>query len=150
MATGDGGARTGNPNWSVPSGWQEMAAGQFLAAKFGLTGEGGAQAAVNISTSSGDGGGWVSNVNRWQKQLGLGELSAEEINKTTTALDVNGGKAMLVELSGKDARTGQPAKVVGVMVPQAGQAWFYKLMGDVKVVESQKEAFTKFVQSVKY
>ena len=34
--------------------------------------------------------------------------------------------------------------------PQVEQTWFYKLMGDSKVVESQKDAFTKFVQSVKY
>jgi hypothetical protein len=39
---------------------------------------------------------------------------------------------------------------VGVLVPQNGQTWFYKLMGDAKVVESQKDAFTKFVQGVKY
>jgi hypothetical protein len=39
---------------------------------------------------------------------------------------------------------------VGVIVPQSGQTWFYKLMGDAKVVESQKDAFTKFVQTVKY
>jgi hypothetical protein len=39
---------------------------------------------------------------------------------------------------------------VGVMVSQSGQTWFYKLMGNAKVVESQKDAFTKFVQTVKY
>jgi hypothetical protein len=30
------------------------------------------------------------------------------------------------------------------------QTWFYKLMGDAKVVESQKDAFTQFVKSAKY
>ena len=53
-------------------------------------------------------------------------------------------------MSGTDARTSQPTRLVGVVVSQPGQTWFYKLMGDAKVVESQKAAFTQFVQGVKY
>lgn len=150
MQAADAGANPEKPSWTVPAGWQEAPGGQFLVAKFNLTGEGGAQAAVNVSSSSGEGGGWAGNVNRWRGQLGLSALSPDEITKATTALDASGGKAMLVEIAGTDARTTKPAKLVGVMVPQPGQAWFYKLMGDPPVVESQKDAFTKFVQSVKY
>jgi len=118
--------------------------------KFNLSAEGGAQAAVNVSVSAGDGGGLAGNVNRWRKQLGLAEQSDEEISRSVAALDVSGGKATLVEIAGTDAKTGQPAKVVGTMVPQGGQTWFYKLMGDAKAVEAQQDAFTQFVQTVKY
>jgi hypothetical protein len=134
----------GQPNWQVPAGWQEISGGQFLVAKFLLNG---GAAAVNVSSSPGDGGGLAANVNRWRGQLGLqpdsGMLQPPQI-------DVAGGKASLVDISGTDARTGQPARLVGVIVPQAGQTWFYKLMGDAKVVEGQKDAFTQFVQGVKY
>jgi len=140
----------GQPNWQVPTGWQEVAAGQFLVAKFMLTGEGGANAAVNVSSSAGEGGGLVSNINRWRGQLGLAPWSEAEASQSATMIDVAGGKASLVDLSGTDARTGQPTRLVGVVVPQSGQTWFYKLMGDAKVVESQKAAFTQFVQGVKY
>jgi hypothetical protein len=140
----------GKPNWQVPAGWQEVSGGQFLIAKFTLTGAGGATAAVNVSSSTGEGGGLIGNINRWRGQLGLTSLSDGDVNKLVTAIDVQGGRASLVDLSGTDARTGQPTRLVGVMVPQSGQTWFYKLMGDAKVVESQKDAFTKFVQSVKY
>lgn len=140
----------GKPTWTVPAGWQEAAAGQFLVAKFAIAGDGGAQAAVNISMSAGEGGGLVGNVNRWRKQLGLSDLSADEIIKEVTSVVTSAGKAMFVEMSGTDAKSGQPARLVGAMVPQAGQTWFYKLMGDPKVVESQKAAFTTFVQGVKY
>lgn len=141
---------SGKPLWVVPPGWQEAPAGQFLIAKFVVAGDGGAQAAVNISASAGEGGGVAGNVNRWRKQLGLGELPEVEITKAVTAVDVEGGKAMFVELSGTDARTGQPAHLVGAIVPQSGQTWFYKLMGDGKIVEREKSVFTKFVQTVKY
>ncbi len=72
----------GQPNWQVPAGWQEVAAGQFLVAKFNISGDGGATAAVNVSSSPGDGGGLAANVNRWRGQLGLppaGEISTTPI-----------------------------------------------------------------------
>jgi hypothetical protein len=140
----------GKPGWQVPAGWQEAPGGQFLVAKFNVPGDGGATAAVNISASAGDGGGLAGNVNRWRKQLGLAEQTDAEISQSVTALDLPGGKATVVEMSGADAKTGRPAKVVGAMVPQDGRTWFYKLMGDANVVEAQKDAFTKFVQSAKY
>jgi hypothetical protein len=139
----------GKPNWQVPAGWQEVSGGQFLVAKFTITGKSSATA-VNVSSSAGEGGGLVGNINRWRGQLGLTSLSDGDVNKLVTAIDVQGGKASLVDMSGTDARTGQPTRLVGVMVPQSGQTWFYKLMGDAKVVESQKDAFIQFVQSVKY
>ncbi|MGA2853527.1 MAG: hypothetical protein ABSE90_05295 [Verrucomicrobiota bacterium] len=137
----------GQPNWQVPAGWQEVPAGQFLAAKFTLTGDGGATAGVNVSSSPGVGGGLAANVNRWRGQLGLAFQS--EMLKPPQ-IDVEGGKAWLVEIDGTSPQTGKPTKLIGIIVPQAGQTWFYKLMGDPKVVESQKAAFTQFVQGVKY
>jgi hypothetical protein len=82
--------------------------------------------------------------------LGLGELSGAELDKAVTAVEIPGSQAALVEMSGTDAKSGQPAKLAGVVVTLPGRTWFYKLMGDAKVVESQKEAFTRFVQGVKY
>ena len=31
-----------------------------------------------------------------------------------------------------------------------GSAWFYKLMGDAKLVEAQRAAFAQFVKEVNY
>lgn len=140
----------GKPIWEVPTGWKEIPGGQFLVAKFTLTGDGGAQAAVNVSMSAGDGGGLAANVNRWRGQLGQAPWTAAELQQQAKEIPVATGTATLIEMSGADARTSQPAALVGAIVSQPGQAWFYKLMGDAKVVESQKAAFTKFVQTVKY
>jgi hypothetical protein len=140
----------GQPNWQIPAGWQEVSGGQFLIAKFMLTGYGGATAAVNVSSSAGDGGGLAANFNRWRGQLGLAPLSADDLSKSVTTVAATSGVASLVDMSGTDARTGQPARLVGVIVSQTDRTWFYKLMGDAKVVESQKDAFTQFVQGVKY
>ena len=139
----------GKPNWQVPAGWQEVSGGQFLVAKFTIAGDSGT-AAVNVSSSTGEGGGLMGNVNRWRGQLGLTPWSETKLNQSVTAIDVSGGKASLVDISGTDARTGQPTRLVGVIVPQSGQTWFYKLMGNAKFVESQKDTFIHFVQGVKY
>jgi len=144
-------ASEGKPKWEVPADWKEIPGGQFLVAKFILTGEAGAQAAVNVSKSAGEGGGLEANVNRWRKQLGLTALTAAELKQQAKEIPAaNGGTATFVEMSGTDGRTSQPASLAGAVVVQAGQAWFYKLMGDAKVVEEQKAAFTKFVLTVKY
>jgi hypothetical protein len=140
----------GQPKWQPPPGWKEVPGGQFLVAKFLVSGNGSAQAAVNVSRSAGDGGGLAGNVNRWRGQLGLAPLSAEELNKTVTPFKISDGEASLVEMAGTDARSGQPAKLVGAIVPQGGQTWFYKLMGNAKVVESAQDAFKQFVQTAKY
>lgn len=139
------------PNWQVPSQWKEVPAGQFLVAKFTVAGEAGAQASVNVSRSTGAGGGLVPNVNRWRvQQLQLPPVEEAELSKLSTSVDIAGGKATFVDFTGTDVRTGQPARIVGAMVAQASQTWFYKLMGDLKIVESQKDAFTKFIETVKY
>ena len=144
------GAGSGKPAWQVPAGWQEVPGGQFLVAKFTIAGSAGADAAVNVSMSAGDGGGLVANINRWRGQLGLGQLPEAELGKSLASLDTAGGKATLVDLSGTDARTGQKTRLVGAVVPQGGQTWFYKLMGNEQVVEHEKDAFFKFVQTAKY
>ena len=53
----------------------------------------------------------------------------------------------MVDFTGTDSKTGKPARLVGAIVPQNGQTWFYKLMGDEQIVAQQKDAFIKFIQS---
>jgi len=144
------GPTEGKPSWQVPSGWQEAPAGQFLVAKYMVSGGGAGQAAVNISMSQGDGGGLAANVNRWRGQLGLPPLSGADLNQSVSAVDTQGGKASFVEMTGTDARTGQNSRLVGAIVPLGGRTWFYKLMGNAQTVEAQKEAFTAFVKTAKY
>jgi hypothetical protein len=138
----------GKPTWTVPADWKAGQLAQFLVAKFVIQ-NGVASAAVNVSQLAGDGGGLAANVNRWRGQLGQSPLSADDIAKLPT-IDASGVKATLVEISGTDARSGQPASLVGVVLPLNSQTWFYKLMGDAGVVTQQKDAFIAFVQSAKY
>ncbi|HEV2331406.1 MAG TPA: hypothetical protein VGY56_21700 [Verrucomicrobiae bacterium] len=135
-----------HPNWTVPSDWQPVAAGEFLVAKFGINAGNGATADVNVSSSGGDGGGLAANVNRWRGQLGLPPM--DEIS--TMTFEVPGGEAQLVQFTGNSVENGKPSGIVGIIVTLPGQTWFYKLMGDPAVVAAQKDAFTQFVKGVRY
>jgi len=136
--------------WTIPSGWQALPPSQFLLAEFSISGANGANADVNVAELGGEGGGLLPNVNRWRGQLGLGAAGENDLPRMTQSLVVPGGQATLVDLTGTDSKTGKPTRLVGVIVPQNGRTWFYKLMGNEPVVAEQKDAFIKFIQSANY
>jgi hypothetical protein len=82
--------------------------------------------------------------------LGLPAFQEEDLGKQTESLDVEGGKAILVDMIGTDSRSGKKARLVGAVVPQPDTTWFYKMLGDETVVEREKQTFARFVQSAKY
>jgi hypothetical protein len=144
----------GNTNsiWAIPPDWQSVPPAQFLLAEFSISGPNGAKAEVNVATMGGEGGGLLANVNRWRGQLGLGTLGESELQlpQFTKSVDVPGGKAMIVDFTGVDAKTGAQARLVGVIVSQNGQMWFYKMMGNQQIVLEQEDAFFKFIVSANY
>lgn len=143
------GSAPGGPEWSAPAHWQAVPPAQFLLAQFRVTNAAGARADINISTSPGEGGGLLANVNRWRNQLSLSPWSSDELNQHATTLEAAAGRATVVDFAGTDARSGQPARLVGAMLPHGGQSWFFKLMGDESVVDAEKAAFLNFLRTAR-
>jgi hypothetical protein len=133
----------------LPDGWKEIPNPPMLVAKYVIQGSGDAKAEVNISALAGTGGGLMMNVNRWRGQLSLSPLSEEDFSKEAKTMDLAGSKGTLVDLTGTD-KTGKSSRLIGIIAPQTDQTWFYKLMGDPQIVEQQKDAFTKFIQTAKF
>ena len=140
---------TDKPTWTVPADWKEGELAQFLVARYMIQGTGDATGAVYVSQLNGDGGGLLPNLNRWRTQLGQPPLTDDDAAKLPM-IDTGGVQATLADFTGTDARTGKPARLVGVVLPRNGQTWFYKLMGDPDLVGQQKDALIKFIQSAKY
>jgi len=88
----------GKLTWTVPTGWQEGQLAQFLVAKYVIAGDGGAQAAVNVSSLAGDGGGFLANVNRWRGQLGLPPFTEADLLPYENQIDVIGSPYGIVDL----------------------------------------------------
>ncbi len=139
----------GMPAWEVPPSWKEQAPGDMILSSFAATDDAGNRVDITVSRFGGPAGGVQANVNRWRGQLGLGPASDDELAKLPT-LDVAGGRATLVDVSGVNAKTGKPGRLVGVIVPRGGQTWFFKLIGHDAVAQRERENFVKFVQSVKF
>ena len=138
------------PKWTPPANWTEKTSGPMIFKSYSAANGEGKTASVNISFFPGDVGGAFANVNRWRAQMGLPPVGQDKLDSVTQPLDTAGGRATLVDFAGTDARTGQAARLVAVMVPHGDNTWFYKLSGEGRVVGGQKESFVKFVQTVQY
>jgi hypothetical protein len=144
-------AATSASGGTLPAGWKEIPNPSMLTAKYVIQGSGDAKAEVNVSMLNGTGGGVMANVKRWREnQLGLPPISEEDFSKQAQTVTVGGNQGTLVDMTGTDSKTGKKARLVGIIVPQASDTWFYKLMGDPEIVGQQKDAFIKFLQTAKF
>jgi hypothetical protein len=131
------------PVWQAPTQWKEQVASRMVLKSYAVADETG-KATITISSFPGDVGGLLANVNRWRAQLGLDAVTEAELPKFTQPLETKNGKATLVQLDGKAGR------LLVVILPHAGETWFYKMVGDIPVVNREKENLINFVQSARY
>jgi hypothetical protein len=134
-----------NFNWVTPRNWKEETATQMLVAKFSV-GENAKRAEITASSFPGDVGGLLANVNRWRGQVGLAPITATDLPRAVKELKVASATGTLLELKNADEKS---PSLIGVSLPHNGQTWFFKMIGDAKTVAREKDAFIKFVQSVK-
>ena len=146
---GPGGAQP-QPKWEVPAGWQSVPATQMIMAKWSYTDPKGGKADVTVSVFPGETGGLTANLNRWRAQVGLQPAAPEELQKFADNTEVLGGKATLVDFTGSNPESGDENRIVAAIVKRDGHSFFYKILGPKKVVDTQRDAFVKFVQTVKY
>lgn len=136
--------------YAKPEGWTEVAPGQMRAASFNVKNDAGKQADVSVIPLPGMAGGDESNVNRWRGQVGLGNLSAEELQKTAETVEIGGQPAQLFDLAGTGSGSGDPTRVLGVIQHREGTAWFFKMTGDDALVAKEKAAFVAFLKSINF
>lgn len=140
-AAAEAGPEVGGFKWQVPAGWKALAAGQMQVAKFAVPERGPAKAEVSVSIFPSDTGGMLGNVNRWRRQIGLGDITQAELPTVAVPLDPKLSGAMLVDV------TNETKRLVGAIVPRGGRWFFYKLMGDAAAVGPERDAFAAFAKS---
>lgn len=129
--------------YKVPEGWREHAAGGFRTAAFSAGPEDD-PAVTTIIALGGAAGGVLANVNRWRGQVGLGEIDAEELEKTAEKIEVDGTPAYYVDLAGPEQG------VLGVILTRGERTWFVKMVGPKAVVAQEKEKFEALTRSIKF
>jgi hypothetical protein len=138
-------------SWTLPAGWQETkSASRMTVAAFTITGKNGKEAQVAITPLRGMAGKEVPIINMWRQQVGLSEISADEAQKQLQPIQIGPDSGKMFEVTGKTPNDPQEIKIVTAMVHKADTSWFYKLAGDVDVVEAEKPAFVSFLKSIKF
>ena len=150
-APASGGAFTGSREFTFqqPREWKSGPMAPMRKAAF-VVEQGGRQAEMTVTSVAADGpmSDATAQAQRWAGQIGL-KLSDAELKAAATAVKVDGATGQQFELLGPEIN-GAAKGTLAAMVAHGDQMWFFKLSGDRKVVESQREAFAQFLASVKF
>jgi hypothetical protein len=131
---------------AAPKSWKSRPPSPVQTAVWAIGGKDGVE--VSVTSLRGTGGGLLPNVNRWRGQLGLGPVKEAKLKNDVGTLTVGGEKCSYIDITGP-AGKGQQRLLV-VLIPHAGQTWFFKAKGPAALVKEHKAAFEKFVRSVKF
>lgn len=138
-------ATAGLPKWQPPANWQAKAPGSMVTAAYSVS-SGDGRAEITISKLGANFGGLLPNVQRWQRQLGTEAATAENLEKVVSSVEIDGKKFSMVDLSGTDLNSSEPARTLVVIIPGSGETWFYKMMGHPATVGAEKDNLIKFIE----
>lgn len=145
-------SQEGNPQWTVPEEWEPGRPSQMRRGSFQVMGENNQMADIAVTTFPGDVGGMLANINRWRGQVGLGPITAGMTGGVIKDMEINGKQCQYVDLVGMDPPTGKifpQRSLVGTFLHE-GNSWFFKMSGDSDLVETQKQNFMDFLNSVRF
>lgn len=134
--------------YDAPAGWTPGPMNSMRKAAF-LVSEGDQRAETTVMPFPATGmmGDPIAQAERWAGQVGLTKTT-DEIKAIAKPITISGMKGESFELLGPDGEA--PKAILAAMVVRDDQAWFFKMFGDRPLVESQRDAFDKFIESIKF
>ena len=138
--------------FDAPESWAESDGSSMRIASYAAPLEGFEPADFSITRFPGDAGGITANVNRWRQQIGLRPWSESQVNANQETLEVGDLDFMLFDLKPQTDSEKELVKerILAGIVKYDGKSWFYKLRGDVFLVETQRNKFRQLVQSSRF
>lgn len=100
---------TGNPQWTLPGGWQQQPGNAMRFATLAIATSAGSKelSVTSLGMPEGDRTEYVlANVNRWRNQMGLSPVAASELKEATMQVEVAGEPAWIVDMEGKLSSAG--------------------------------------------
>lgn len=134
---GTGQSAEQSTGWKIPVQWtpDQTLSSMMIA---GFTTDSGAR--ITLTSLSGDGGGVLSNVNRWRGQVELPQLESMD-EQPMTVLDDG---SLIVDLLSED----RERRIVAGIMPIEGQTLFFKMTGSGDQTDPELERFQDFVEAV--
>ena len=137
-------AKSQGPHWEVPEGWKPGKESAMRVGSFSVSDDNGSSLDISVTAFPGDTGGLLANVNRWLGQIDLQPVDEGDLENYVTETEVDNPPAPLVQAE----NDGKSLRVLAVTVHD--KTWFFKMMGDFKLAEKERETFDKFVHSTDF
>jgi hypothetical protein len=133
-------------------GWQEMQPEKMRVASYRITGEGGKFAELAVIPLPGVGKIELRSVNMWREELGLAELTSEQLKEQSQSVPVGDTQGLMVHLTGSRGgeSNGASTGILGAVAERGNVTWFIKMMGDQDVVAKQKNNFVAYLKSLEF
>jgi hypothetical protein len=118
---------------------------------FLVKGENGASADVSLVVLGGSAGGTLENVNRWLGQLGKEAITEDKLKEMAQHVNTPVGDVMVVDLAGlpPGGDAAKDGRILAGLATSDARTLFFKMRGNAELVGAQKEAFLKWVGSVR-
>jgi uncharacterized protein YbdZ (MbtH family) len=144
---GDAGSEEELITFSVPEGWNKLAASGMRRAAFEVV-QDQQRLEITVIALARAGGERLPNINRWRGQIGLDDTTEEKLQESLQSVPVLGTTGEYVELWGSGDSDSRQA-ILAVLVDVANETWFFKLMGPATLAERERQRFREFTASVK-
>lgn len=135
-------------HWKAPAGWQEQPATGFRKGSFLVRGADGKQADISVISFPQTAGGLLANVNRWRDQLKLAPFTDE--SQAGAPMTIAGQQMAFLDFVSEQPLLpdGSKSRILGAILPLGAETWFFKMMGPDELVESQRDSFRQFLETV--
>ncbi|MFV2065448.1 MAG: hypothetical protein ACC645_00600 [Pirellulales bacterium] len=134
--------------YDAPKTWTPGKVGGMRKAAFQVT-DGEKQAEVTVIDLAAAAGDLLPNVNRWRGQIELGAMTQAEMDAELSPMAIDGRAGNYVRLVGPESAKPREA-ILGVILVDGGQSWFFKMKGSAELVERERDNFESFVRSIKF
>lgn len=133
----------------APDGWTPQSLSAIRQASYLVNGKDGATADISLIVLQGPAGGFLENVNRWLSQIGQQPISQDKLAQITQHVKSPLGDVLLVDLQGTPDEAAKDGRILGGILTTGKSTYFYKIRGNAALVGDQKDAFIKWIASVK-
>ena len=134
--------RSDEVKFELPTGWQQSSNDSLSMFAFAV-GEGADASKVTITKMAVIPNLVRLNMNRWRGQVGLPDLTPEQMDSELVQLKFAEGTASYLKMPGEER------SVLGVIADRRGEAWFIKMIGPTEAVADQEAGFRSFVESIR-
>ena len=105
---------------------------------------------ISVVVLPGQAGGDLANVNRWRNQLQLEAWSEKELNSRAERLKVSGENILVVDFASKEnlIQGKYKKRMIAAVLWIDGKSWFFKMVGEDKLVVGEKPHMMSLLRSI--